>query len=446
MTDGLCILSAFSLAYLARFGASMPTMDFILVIALAPPLWLGVFAAHRLYGISRFAPAEEFRRLLTAITIGITLVVALSFWSHSSFSRLWLALVWLFSAVLVLASRRVWHGWLGRQKERGAFTFRTLIAGTNDEARRIARTMTATRQGYLPLGFVSTGNGAATIDGLPVVGSMSSLHDSILKSEADCLFVASTAVSAEQMERIVKSMRRDGIEVRVSANLPEMLTSRVVPQPVGGIMTLALRPVELSGPQAFLKRSLDLVGSAVGLIVTLPLFAAIAIAIEFSSRGSVFFRQERVGRHGKPFTMIKFRTMVSDAEERLADLHVSNEASGPLFKMKNDPRVTRLGRRLRRWSLDELPQLVNVLKGEMSLVGPRPSLPNEVTRYEDWEFDRLEVRPGITGLWQVSGRSDLVFADYVRLDLFYIENWSLAYDLFILVKTIPAVFSQKGSY
>jgi lipopolysaccharide/colanic/teichoic acid biosynthesis glycosyltransferase len=160
----------------------------------------------------------------------------------------------------------------------------------------------------------------------------------------------------------------------------------------------------------------------------------------------VLFRQQRVGLQRRRFTLLKFRTMVAKAEVLLADLRARNEAGGPLFKLRDDPRITPLGGRLRRYSLDELPQLWNVLKGEMSLVGPRPPPPSEVAAYEDWQLDRLEVRPGITGLWQVSGRSDLSFDEYVRLDLCYIENWSLAYDLFIVIKTIPMLLKARGTY
>ncbi len=160
----------------------------------------------------------------------------------------------------------------------------------------------------------------------------------------------------------------------------------------------------------------------------------------------MLFRQARVGMHRQPFTVLKFRTMVREAELQLADLAGRNEADGPLFKLRDDPRITRVGRLLRRYSLDELPQLFNVLKGEMSLVGPRPPLPTEVARYEDWQLDRLEVRPGITGLWQVSGRSELSFDEYVRLDLFYIENWSMLYDLFVVAKTVPILLLPRGAY
>ena len=189
-----------------------------------------------------------------------------------------------------------------------------------------------------------------------------------------------------------------------------------------------------------------LVIAGAGLILTAPIWLVAAVAIKLDSPGPVLYRQRRVGEGGRPFVMLKFRSMYVDAEQRLAELRPLSEADGPLFKLRNDPRVTRVGRVLRRWSLDELPQLWNVIRGDMSLVGPRPPLPEEVAAYEEWHFARLEAPPGVTGLWQVSGRSELSFEDYVRRDLFYIENWSLAYDLFIVLKTIPMVLSRRGAY
>ncbi len=248
------------------------------------------------------------------------------------------------------------------------------------------------------------------------------------------------------MAQVSKAARRTGIEVRVTANVQEVLSSRVAAHPLGGLMAFALKPVRLSGFQALAKRSFDLSVTVLSSLILLPVFGAVALAVKLTSRGPVFFRQQRVGYHGRPFEIMKFRTMVVDAEDRLEDLLHMNEATGPLFKMKNDPRVTGVGRFLRKLSLDELPQLFNVIKGDMSLVGPRPPLPREVTQYEEWMMARLEVRPGITGLWQVSGRSELPFEDYVRLDLFYIENWSLAYDLFILAKTIPTLATARGAH
>ena len=198
--------------------------------------------------------------------------------------------------------------------------------------------------------------------------------------------------------------------------------------------------------QQTLKRTLDIAGSFVGLLLLSPLLVAVALWIKRDSRGPVFFRQVRVGRDEEPFTCWKFRTMERDAEARLPELEHLSEGPGLLFKLKEDPRVTRAGRTLRRLSLDELPQLFNVLRGEMSLVGPRPALPSEAEQYDDWVRNRLTVKPGITGLWQVSGRTETSFADYIRYDLFYIQNWSLSLDLWILWRTLRAVGSGEGAH
>jgi exopolysaccharide biosynthesis polyprenyl glycosylphosphotransferase len=282
---------------------------------------------------------------------------------------------------------------------------------------------------------------------VPVVGDLSDLAEVARATRADCVFVASSAVRVEDMRRITKLARQQGVEVRVSANLPELSTGRLSVQSFAGLMTLSLQPVRLSKPKAVLKRAFDISLAAGGILITTPVWLCTALAVKISSHGPVFFRQIRVGKGGRPFTVFKFRTMVNGAEEALAELRALNEASGPLFKIRDDPRVTRVGRILRRWSLDVLPQLLNVVRGDMSLVGPRPPLPEEVEAYEqDWHFDRLEVLPGITGLWQVSGRSNLSFDDYMRLDLSYVENWSIGFDIFILAKTLPALLSRKGAW
>lgn len=202
----------------------------------------------------------------------------------------------------------------------------------------------------------------------------------------------------------------------------------------------------VTGQQGLAKRALDLLAGGALLLLSLPLWGVIAVAIKLTSQGPVIHRQTRVGREGRQFCMWKFRTMVEGADSMLGEVRCRNEARGAHFKIRCDPRVTRLGRWLRRWSLDELPQLLNVLRGEMSLVGPRPPLPSEVATYDESQRDRLEAVPGITGLWQVSGRSDLPFDECVRMDRFYIENWSFLLDLSILLRTIPAVLSRRGAY
>jgi len=442
VTDGLCFAVALLTAALAQFdrvGVALGTTMIVSPIVLAMIFaWLGLYHSHVL------PPAEEFRRLIVGVSLAIIAVVTVSFWADVTFSRLWVALSWALALLLTLSSRRFWHWGVARERERGSFTFRTAIVGGNGEAIHLANVLRRRNLGFAPVGFITVGDDESP-RGLPVLGSMRALRDVVRSNGLDALFVATTAVGANEIAKVQKVARREGAEVHVTANLPELLASRLSVEPLGGVMALSVRPVRLTGAQAAAKRAFDLVLGTLFLVLTAPVWLVAAILVATTSRGPVFFRQERVGRDGRRFTLLKFRTMVVDAEAMLVQLRDRNEASGPLFKLRADPRITKVGRWLRRFSIDELPQLLNVFRGEMSLVGPRPPLQSEVDAYEDWQGDRLEVRPGITGLWQVSGRSDLAFDEYVRLDLFYIENWSLAFDLYILAKTIPAALGAKGA-
>jgi exopolysaccharide biosynthesis polyprenyl glycosylphosphotransferase len=448
VTDSACMVAALLAAHQLCFGLQLPPRDFLLVLALAPVITGASHLGCRLYQTYQYTSVEEFRRIILSVTAVIMAIVVLSFWTPIPSSRLWIASAWCFALVLTGASRRRWHHVIRHRWTAGQLTFDTLIVGTNREAQSLAELLAASRVGYRPLGFVATAaSDGVPPDGPPVLGAIGGLRQLISKTGASCVFVASTAVGPDDVKNVLKARRLDGVEIRVTANFPGTLSAtRVTPQSVGGLLALSVQAVRLTRTQAIAKRTFDVVLSAAGLVLAAPLLAAIALAVNLETPGPVLFRQERVGLHRQRFKVLKFRTMVVGAELMLAELAVHNEADGPLFKLRNDPRVTRVGRFLRRYSLDELPQLWNVLKGEMSLVGPRPPLPKEVDAYEDWQMDRLEVRPGITGLWQVSGRSELPFDEYVRLDLFYIENWSLAYDLFILAKTVPMMLAARGAY
>jgi exopolysaccharide biosynthesis polyprenyl glycosylphosphotransferase len=412
----------------------------------APFVVIALFASFHLYEAFRYTPAEEFRRILLAVTLGIVGLMMISFWSQAELSRYWVGVSWGLSLVAALVVRRLWHAWIGRERKRGRLTFSTLIVGTNREGAHLAGLMRNPWFGFHPVGVVSTARGAQGDVDLPVLGDLRELRNVIRRSGAECVFVAASAIRPDDMPAIAKAVRLEGVEVRVTATLPEVLASRLSVQPLGGITALSLRPVRLSGSQVIAKFTFDILVSGFLLLLLSPVLAAIVVAVKATSPGPVLFRQRRVGTRGRPFTMLKFRTMRSGSDALVEELRAVHGVEGVMFKLHKDPRVTHVGRFLRKFSLDELPQLLNVMRGDMSLVGPRPPLPEEVTRYEDWQFDRLEVPPGITGLWQVSGRADLSFDDCVRLDLFYIENWSLSYDLYILSKTVPVLLSQRGAY
>ena len=383
VTDVISVLLAFSLASILHDRRHGSPLDIWVMVAASPVLVLGVFGAFRVYAVPRMGAAEEFRRLILGVTMIITSIVTVSFWTRSSFSRLWIAVSWVLALVLVLASRWTWRKFVGRARESGRLALRTLVVGANAEAGRLVTEMRNRGLGFVPLGYVCADAWGRPTTDIPMLGHLDDLQMLIAEYDADCVFVASSAVHPEHMAQVSKAARRTGVEVRVTANVQEVLSTRVAAHPMGGLMAFSLKPVRLSGLQAGAKRSFDLALTMLGSIALLPVFTLIAVAVKLTSRGPVLFQQERVGYHGRPFKILKFRTMVVDAEDRLEDLLHMNEATGPLFKMKDDPRVTRVGKLLRKLSLDELPQLLNVIRGDMSLVGPRPPLPREVAQYED---------------------------------------------------------------
>jgi exopolysaccharide biosynthesis polyprenyl glycosylphosphotransferase len=257
--------------------------------------------------------------------------------------------------------------------------------------------------------------------------------------------IAPGATDQADVLDLIRAAKALGLKVSLLPRMFEVVGSSVVFDDVEGLTLLGVRRFGLTRSSWLCKRAFDLAGTVAGLVVLSPFLALVALAIRLDSRGPVFFRQQRVGRGGRVFEMVKFRTMVADADRRKAELRARNEAEG-LFKIADDPRITPVGRILRRTSLDELPQLWNVLRGEMSLVGPRPALPSEVEAWGPEVHQRLEVKPGITGMWQVSGRSSASFEDYTRLDRYYVDNWSLWTDLAILAKTVPTVLLHRGAY
>jgi exopolysaccharide biosynthesis polyprenyl glycosylphosphotransferase len=279
------------------------------------------------------------------------------------------------------------------------------------------------------------------------LGDITDIDRVIARHGVDEVVVALPANSHARILEVLEQCRNERVAFRLVPDLFEVRFNEVQIDALNGIPLIGVKDVVLQGGNLWLKRTMDVVLATAVLFVTAPLIVLVALAIKLERpRGPVLFKQVRIGRDGRPFFFYKFRSMRPDAEELKEQLRALNEASGPIFKMKNDPRVTRVGRFLRRTSLDELPQVFNILRGDMSWVGPRPPVPSEVEAYTDWHRRRLEITPGLTGLWQVSGRSDLSFDEMVKLDLYYAENWSLLFDLKIILLTIPAVLSARGAY
>ena len=396
--------------------------------------------------------AEEFRRLGRGV-IGAGVAMALAALAlNAPYLRSWVfgavPAVLLFAAPLRYVLRRVLH----RQRNNGRCMLPVLAAGSVEEiADLVGRTEREQHNGWRIEAACTPGglgeDGAGEVAGVPVVGDLDDLADRVVRGGYRVVAVVpDPRWTRRRLQQLAWQLENTAAEVVVSPVLMEVTGPRLHMSPVFGLPLLRVSAPRFVGFGWVIKSMVDKVATALGLLVLAPLLLGIALAIWLHDRGPVFYRQTRVGRDGDLFSMIKFRSMMIDADRRRDDLVEANEAAGPLFKLRRDPRITRIGGFLRRYSLDELPQLFNVLAGSMSLVGPRPPLPEEVAVYPADMRRRLKVKPGLTGLWQVSGRSDLSWSESVRLDVRYVENWSLALDLTILWKTFRAVMSGNGAY
>jgi exopolysaccharide biosynthesis polyprenyl glycosylphosphotransferase len=418
-------------------------------VLLTIPLWLVIFAAYGLYDRRELdAPSEEMRRLFHGITVSLVAIVMVTFFAKFAVSRGWIASLALFTTLTVSVGRVAVRRLAGRLSASGYLCSPALVVGTNEEARTIARSLHRQQKlGYRAVGFVSVGPApSGTVDGLPIVGSVEDIAAVARQTGVSAVVIAGTAVRADVLLQIDAALQSVDVEIRLTPGLPHVSPSRITIRPLDGLALLSLDRRELGIRQAALKRMFDVVVGTILFVLALPAMAVVAVLVRVTSRGPALFRQERVGKAGKPFVMYKFRSMVKGAEELHEQLVQESGADTVLFKLREDPRVTPVGRVLRRWALDELPQLWNVVRGDMSLVGPRPALPGETARYSNRLRTRLQVKPGLTGLWQVNGRHELPFADYIRYDLFYVENWSLGLDLYVIGKTVPALLARRGSY
>ena len=334
-----------------------------------------------------------------------------------------------------------------RLRASGDIVRRAIVVGARSGVSDIAQSFEHALPGYSIVGvtMVEPDTDGPTVAGLPILGYVDTLCDAIERFSIDTMVIATSGVDPAYTTRLMRKLADTGVHIELSFAVRDVAHDRLVVTERGRLAVAHVLPPIRGGWRAIAKRTFDFVLAAGTMIVAAPFLVLIAIAIKLDSRGPVFFRQQRVGRNGEQFAMLKLRTMVTNAEELKAELASRNEAAGPLFKMRNDPRITRVGRLLRKSSLDEIPQLWNVVRGKMSLVGPRPALPEEVSAWTADLHHRLRVRPGLTGLWQISGRSDATFESYEHLDLYYTDNWSLARDLWIIARTIPAVIAQRGA-
>ncbi|WNG88967.1 sugar transferase [Mycobacterium sp. ITM-2016-00317] len=461
--DLVGVVLAVGLAQWLRFGglsgevSAYRYIDYPAVSVAIALLWMAALSINRSRSPRVIGSgAEEYRRvwLATLSVFGGVAIVSMLFKLEIARGYLIIALP---AGLLFLAFGR----WIARQfvirarKKNGACITRVLVVGSPSAVRDLTKSL-AREPGseYQVVGACIPGPMHRTKVDVPGVGAVPSYGD-----ESDVVdavrITGSHAVAVTATERLDGRGIRDlsweleklDIDLLVSPGVVDIAGPRLQMRPVAGLPLIHVEKPQYNGAKRFQKRLFDLVFSSTVLLMGLPILLAVAVAVKLTSRGPVFYRQERIGLDGKPFEMIKFRTMVEGADKMVDKLAALNESEGGvLFKIREDPRITRVGRILRKYSIDELPQFINVLKRDMSVVGPRPPLAREVQAYDEHAMKRLLVRPGITGLWQVSGRSDLSWEDSVRLDLFYVENWSMVSDLLIAIKTVKAMLSPSGAY
>jgi exopolysaccharide biosynthesis polyprenyl glycosylphosphotransferase len=420
----------------------------ILLAASSMPVWLAALGMNKMF-TSRAVeqPAEELRRLLASCMVGVGAIVAIAFvFQYAFLSRLWVASLFPFVFGALALERQCTRRVFARLRRKGRIARRVAIIGTDDHAVEVMRNVHKNPGlGYEVIGFIGNDNPTIGHD-VPVLGGYERAADVLRAHDCVGAMISLSSVDHTVVNRLTRQLTDDGFHVSLLASLRDIDLSRMRPQCMDGQAMVYVEPIIRGGWRASAKRIFDVVVAVTALLITAPLLAIAAVAIKLESAGPVLFRQQRVGLEGRRFEILKLRTMTLDAESRLAELQHMNEADGPLFKMRNDPRVTRVGRVLRKLSIDEFPQFWNVLRGDMSVVGPRPALPDEVAQWDLELRDRLRVLPGITGMWQVSGRSDSNFDAYKRLDLYYVDNWSLVHDVQIVVKTFAAVVMQRGAH
>jgi exopolysaccharide biosynthesis polyprenyl glycosylphosphotransferase len=419
--------------------------DMLLLSAGAAIIHPIVFVRCRLY-LSRFVgrSVDEFRRIVHATALGAMGVAVFAFVTKTPLGRSWVLLAVISLLSMLTIERLLVRSGFKRLRERGRLLRSVVVVGSNSEGLALCQMFEQDPNlGYRVVGLVDD---EPMGDARPLVlGPVERTLDIVRQARASGVVVAASALDLANTNRLVRELTEAGIHVELSSSLRDIASNRLIMRPLGRFPVVYVEPVRRGGWRSHAKRCFDIAMASVALVLTAPVLFICALAIKLDSPGPVVFKQERVGRNGRRFKVLKLRTMVVDAEAKLDSIQHLNEADGPLFKVKNDPRITRVGRFLRKTSLDELPQLVNVLRNEMSMVGPRPALPREVLEWDEELRNRLRVRPGITGMWQVNGRSDTTFEDYQRLDLYYVDNWSLVTDLLIVLKTVPAVLMSRGA-
>jgi exopolysaccharide biosynthesis polyprenyl glycosylphosphotransferase len=450
MGDAASALVAGVVALIFRFGTT-PNMNYVALAVALPLAWLAVIAARRGYE-QRFLGTgpDEYRKVADAGLLIFTSIAVISYAVRGEIARGYVFVAVPLTILLTLLVRRQLRSWIYRLRARGHALQRVLVVGRADAAIALIEQLDAEPQhGLVPVGacvpFV--GIEVSRVHNVPVVGDPSRVLAAVDETSAHIVAVVSHPdLSGQALRRLSWALEERDVELIVSPGIIEVAGPRLSIRPIAGLSLLHLERPSASGGRLIGKAIFDRLVGALIVLALSPLLIVVALAVRLTSSGPALYRQTRVGVDGREFKMIKFRSMVPNAEAQRAALMALNDGNGVLFKLRKDPRVTPIGGFLRRFSLDELPQLFNVLRGDMSLVGPRPPLPEEADGYNDDATRRLRVKPGVTGLWQVSGRSDLTWEESLRLDLRYADNWSMTLDLSILWRTVRAVLKGAGAY
>lgn len=447
--DYLVVFLAALAAYGLRFGtvvtgfrpviSEIPLEEYLPVALIASLIWVMVFALSGLYNIrTTRRMVEEFSKIFLACSTAFLIIIIFIFFQRELFSSRFIILSgWLLSIIFISIERFLVRSIQHQLLKKGIGAHRVIVLGKDQTTGRLVHELTNNSSwGYKIVKHLS----------IQEEEDLKQLKDVLGDNSIDEVIQADPTIQKELVLKIIDLCNENHLAFKYAANLFETSATNIEVIPIAGIPVIEIKKTPLDGWGKILKRVFDLTCSFLLLIFLTPLFLLVAIIIKFDSKGTVFVGLERVGQKGKRFILYKFRSMIKGAHALKKDLQVYNErADGPLFKMKNDPRITRFGKFLRRTSIDELPQLFNVLKGNISLVGPRPHEPEEVSRYQKHHKKLLTIKPGVTGMAQVSGRSDLSFEEEVRLDVYYIENWSLRLDLQLLLKTPFALLSKRSA-
>jgi exopolysaccharide biosynthesis polyprenyl glycosylphosphotransferase len=459
LTDAIALSAAFLAAYWVRFDLQVTLAPEVTPItplyqSLAAgliPLSILVFASFKLYDPDRLlGGVSEYSRIFNACSTSTMIVVVATFLQPAFVvSRIWVLSAWLFCFLLVALNRFLCRRLVYPLRKRGYFLAPALIIGTNEEAATLAAELSDWHgSGVRIAGFVATKPGASSHAGLPVLGTLSDVRAIVNAHGIEDVIVAITALKRKELLKLCEAVNPlEGVHLRLSSGVYELLTTGLTVRTAGCVPLVSLNKVRLEPAEAAIKAAVEYSLTVLGLLVIWPVLLAIAVLVKMDSKGPLVHRRKVMGVSGRTFDAYKFRTMHVNGDELLRANPELSEELRTNHKLKDDPRVTRVGYWLRKFSLDELPQLFNVLRGEMGLVGPRMISPEEVEKYGRHRLDLLTVKPGITGLWQVSGRSNLSYAERVNLDMYYIRNHSIWLDLQILfVQTLPAVIFGRGAY